>query len=270
MKIFQSNQYDSLHYYLMCYPVNFKITDKNNKYYGDINYESLYQQYNNFVNTLIEEGIKIRFIDINSSEQQVFTKDIGFVIEDIFFVSNMKKQERKIETKTLKKLIEDNNLKYYEMKNNIEGGDVIHHGGEIFVGISTRTCIEATYELQKVLNEKNIDIKVVPIYFDTNKLHLDCVFNTLDKDSCVMSPYVYNVDEIEKYIKFIYHISKEEADKLGTNLVYLGDKKVISSNKEVVNILNNNGYKAKFVEYKEIMKAGGSLACSTLSLLRHE
>ncbi len=102
----------------------------------------------------------------------------------------MKKQERSIETIYLINFIKKNNLKYYKMKNNIEGGDLIHYDDVLFIGISTRTTIDAAHELQSVLNEMRKDIKVVPIYFDNSMIHLDCVFNTLEKDAAVISPYV--------------------------------------------------------------------------------
>ena len=268
MKIYQHNQYDILKSYLMCYPVNFKIIDKTNKYYNNINYELLYSQYNKFIDILTNEEVKIKFIDINKSESQVFTKDIGFVIEDIFFIAKMKKNQRNIETEALRKLIKENNIRYYEMQSNIEGGDVLYHGDVVFVGMSSRSSIESVYELERIFDTLNLDIDVVPIHFDTHMLHLDCVFNTLDKDSGIISPYIYNRELIEKYIGNLYDISKEDSDQLGTNIVYLGGRRVVSSNANVVDMLNANAYKAVYVDYSEIMKAGGSLACSTLSLLR--
>ena len=105
----------------------------------------------------------------------------------------------------------------------------------------------------------NIDIKVIPIYFDNSKIHLDCVFNTLDKGSGVISPYVFDRKTIEGYIPNLIEISKDDADDLGTNYVYLGDKKLISSNKNVLDILEKRGYDVTYINYSEIMKGEGSL-----------
>lgn len=268
MKIYRKNQYDDIKSYLVCYPVNFRITDRNSEHFNKINYEMLYYEYNNFINSLIEEGIKLEFIDISNFTHQVFTKDIGFVINKLFFICNMKEKCRSGEVKPLKEMLKKSNIDYYEIKNNIEGGDINLHGDEIFVGISSRTTIEAADELQHVLNDRKINIRVVPIYFDNTKLHLDCVFNTLDKDSCIVSPYVYNIDDIKLYISNIYEITKEDADKLGTNFIYLGNKKVFISNVKVLKFLEKEGYDAKFIKYDEIMKAGGSLSCSTLEIIR--
>lgn len=270
MNINQLNKYDPIKSYLVCYPVNFTITSKTNKYYGSVNHDDLFSQYNNFINELILEGVKIQFLDINNSPEQVYTRDVGFVINDTIFVCNMKSVTRKTEIDPLKKFIKDNNLKCYEMKNIIEGGDVILYNNIVFVGISTRTTIEAANELQEVLKEKNMDIKVVPINFDTTKIHLDCAFNTLDKGEAVISPYVYDRHVIEKYIDKLYDISKEDADNLGTNFIYLGHKRVLSCSEKVTKLLNDNGYKAKYIDFSEIAKGEGGFECATLSILREK
>lgn len=270
MNIYQMNKYDPIKSYIVCYPVKFQITDKSNKHYGQVDLNKVFAQYNKFINELIMKGVKIQFLDIGNSPEQVYTRDLAFVINDTIFVCNMKSVSRKTETSYLLKFIKENNFKYYEMKNNIEGGDVIPYDDVVFVGISTRTTIEAANELQEVLKDKNMNITVVPINFDPAKIHLDCAFNTLDKDEAVISPYVYDRKIIEEYIKKLYDISKEDADNLGTNFVYLGHKRVLSCSEKVTNLLNDNGYKAKYIDFSEIAKGEGGFECATLSILREK
>lgn len=269
MKIYQHNQYDTLKSCLICYPVYFDIVNKSNEYYKKIDYELLFSQYNNFLNNLTENNVKLNFLDLcKNGSSQLFTQDIGFVIDDVFFISNMKKQERCIESPYLIEFIKKNNLKYYKMKNSIEGGDLIHYDDVLFIGISTRTTIDAAHELQFVLNEMRKDIEVIPIYFDNTMIHLDCVFNTLEKGAAVISPYVYDKNIIKKYIPKLYEISKTDSDNLGTNFVYLGQKKLFSSNKNVTQMLNYEDYDVTYIDYGEIVKNEGSLGCSILYLLR--
>ncbi len=101
-----------LNFLLVCYPVYFEIINKSNEYYKKIDYELLFSQYNNFLNNLTQNDVKLNFLDLNkNSANQLFTQDIGFVIDDVFFISNMKKQERSIETIYLINFIKKNNLK---------------------------------------------------------------------------------------------------------------------------------------------------------------
>lgn len=266
MEIYQQGQYNILKSCLLCYPVNLKSESNN-----IINAESLYSQYNSFVNILTENNVKVKFIDIDRNlSMQAFTQDIGFVIGDILFISKMTGEHRKLETKYLKKFAIENNIKFYEMKNNIEGGDVIHYDNITFVGIGNRTSIKACSEIENVLRKVNSPVGVIPIRFDTTKIHLDTVFNILDKDNAVISPYVYDKEIINKFIKNFFEITKEDADNFATNYVYLGNKKIISCNKKIFNMLEKSGYEVEYVDYSEAIKANGGLECSVLFLLREK
>ena len=181
----------------------------------------------------------------------------------------MQKKERQVEISYLKEFIAKHHLNFYEMENNIEGGDVIHHNDVIFVGLSSRTTMSAVDELKDVLNHFNINAEVIPISFDTTKPHLDCVFNTLDKDHGVICPYVFNYQDIRKYVPNLYEITKTDADNFGTNFVNLGNKKVLCSNMNVADMLNNEGYDVQYIDYSEINKNEGSLGCSILYLNRN-
>ena len=54
MKIFVNNGYDTLKSCLLCYPANYRITDKSNKYYNKVDYSLALNQYNKYINYLID------------------------------------------------------------------------------------------------------------------------------------------------------------------------------------------------------------------------
>ena len=180
----------------------------------------------------------------------------------------MSLKERKVEIEPIKKLALEEKLDYYIMQNNIEGGDVVVGDKIIFVGVSSRTNLNAIEELKKVLIFKGIKKEVISINFDNSMLHLDCVFSLIGKESALVSPYVYDKEVVEKYIKNIIYVTKEEADNFATNIVYLGDKKLVTSNISIGNKLKKLGYDVKILDYTEIVKGEGSVDCSTLDLLR--
>lgn len=268
MKIHINNEYDKLKSCLLCYPANYRITSKSNKYYNKVDYTLALNQYNKYINYLIENNVKPIFINITKSSKQVYIKDIGFVIENVLFISNMSLKERKVEIEPIKKLALEEKLDYYIMQNNIEGGDVVVGDNVIFVGLSSRTNLHSIEELKKVLIFKGIKKEVISINFDNSMLHLDCVFSLIGKESALVSPYVYDKEVIEKYIKNIIDVTKEEADNFATNIVYLGDKKLVTSNISIGNKLKKLGYYVKILDYTEIVKGEGSVDCSTLDLLR--
>ncbi|WP_066874090.1 dimethylarginine dimethylaminohydrolase family protein [Clostridium mediterraneense] len=264
MKISHKNAYDKIGRFLMCYPCNFKVKNK------DVDYEKMYRQYNNFINLLCDEGADLHFLTPIYGANQVFVRDVGFIIDDILFISKMGKKDRIDETKALEEYIKgENNIHSYKMQNYIEGGDVIIHNEFIFVGISKRTGYEAAKELQDYLTKNNKNYKVVTINFNCDiMLHLDCVFNILNKDSCILSKYIYNTEEIESRIKNCYYIDDKTTRELGTNLISLGDNRLFISNKTVYGILSNRAFKCFYIDFSEILKAGGGLTCSTLPIYR--
>ncbi|MGG7176690.1 dimethylarginine dimethylaminohydrolase family protein [Clostridium paraputrificum] len=268
MKIYVDNGCDTLKSCLLCYPANYRITSKSNRFYNKVDYTLALNQYNRYINYLIENGVKPIFIDITSSSKQVYAKDIAFVIENFLFISKMSLKEREVEINPIKKLASKENLDYYIMQNNIEGGDVVVGDKVIFVGVSSRTNLDAIEELKKILIIKGIKKEVISINFDNSMLHLDCVFGLLGGESALLSPYVYDKEVVKKYIKNIIEVTKEEADNFATNIVYLGDKKLVTSNISIGNKLKELGYNVKILDYTEIVKGEGSVDCSTLDLLR--
>lgn len=139
MKIYVNNGYDTLKSCLLCYPANYRITSKSNKFYNKVDYTLAINQYNKYINYLIENGVKPIFIDTTSSSKQVYAKDVAFVIENISFISKMSLKEKEVEIEPIKKLASEEKLDYYIMQNNIEGRDVVVGDKVIFVGVSSRT-----------------------------------------------------------------------------------------------------------------------------------
>lgn len=268
MKIGINNEKDTLKSCLLCYPAKYRITNRSNKFYNEVDYDIALNQYNKYVNYLIKNNVKPIFIDTTKSSKQVYEKDVAFIIEDILFISKMSLKERQEEIEPIRKLAFEENLNHYIMQNNIEGGDVAVGDKVVFVGLSSRTNLKGIEELKKVIKEKGIKKEVIPINFDNSKLHLDCVFSLLGKDSALISPYVYDREIIENYIKNIIEVTREEADEFATNLVYLGEDKLVTSNISIGNKLSELGYDVEVIDYSEIVKGGGSIDCCTLALLR--
>ena len=263
MKVLNKNRYDKLETLIMCYPVNYEPDDV------EMDSDLMFKQYNNFINLLTKEGVSLYFLDPLYGKNQVYTRDIGFVVDDILFCSKMTNKQRLEEYKALEEYVENKKLKLYKMKNNIEGGDVAVYQDKIFIGLSSRTTQEAIKELQDYLDSVGKNYKIIPIRFDADTmLHLDCVFNVINEDSCVISEYVYDKEILEKHFKNYYYIDKKTSLELGTNFVSLGDNKIVSGNKKVCELLESKGIKTFYIDYSEIIKGGGAFTCTTLPIYR--
>lgn len=269
------SEYDTLQRVIVCEPkymeIQEVINDVQEQYVDEnINKEVAIKQHNEFIKKLEEHDVEV--IRLPASEQfpeQVFTRDIGFTLGDDIFIAEMASEIREGEEDTLKQWLNSSNTLYQKLRaNKIEGGDVIIDGDTVFVGISSRTSIEAVHELATKLP----DHEIIPVPFNEKYLHLDCVFNILSSKVGLVFNKALDAQTIEmlseKYN--LIEVSEEEQFTMGTNVLSIGNKKVFSlpQNTEVNEQMRAHGFNVIEVEFSEIIKSGGSFRCCSMPVER--
>ena len=269
------SEYGTLQRVIVCEPKYMEIQEVINEtqeHYIDenINKNIAKNQHEAFITKLEEQDVEV--IRLSASEQfpeQVFTRDIGFTIGDDIFISEMGRDIREGEEEALEKWLQSTNTLYNKLRTNkIEGGDVIIDRDSVFVGISSRTSMDAVRELSKKLP----DHETIPIPFNEKYLHLDCVFNILSPTVALIFPEALD-DKTVKMLSDRYtliEVSKEEQFTLGTNVLSIGDKKVFSlpQNTEVNKQMRAFGFNVIEVDFSEIIKSGGSFRCCSMPVER--
>ena len=130
---------------------------------------------------LIAEGIEVLRPSNIPKREQIFTRDIGFVIDDKFVIANMLEPVRQAELAGIQWLLDEiDNENIIRIPNGarVEGGDVIVHHDQVFVGISKRTNQKGFEFLQAQFPNKQFYAIELTVTDDpkTNILHLDCTF----------------------------------------------------------------------------------------------
>lgn len=269
-----NTEYDTLLRVILCQPKFMAIDEVINdvqKQYEDenINVELAMRQHKEFEELLKKHGVEV--IKLPSSEQfpeQVFTRDIGFTVGDDIFVAEMASDIRKGEEEALEEWLGDENITFQTTTNRVEGGDVIVDRGTLFVGISSRTSIEAAEKLKRTLPNYTL----IPVPFDEKYLHLDCVFNILSPEVGLIFKKAFDpaiVDMLSTNYALI-EVSEEEQFAMGTNVLSIGDKKVFSlpQNKQVNAQIRAHGFDVIEVDFSEIIKSGGSFRCCSMPINR--
>jgi len=276
-QVFCKSEYDTLKRVILCQPQYMTIrqvineTQEHFKNEG-IHIERALEQHDEFVKTLKNYDIDVVLLPYHKKyPEQVFTRDIGFTLGETIFVANMATEARGGEENVLKQWLEDEEISYFNLvREHIEGGDVIVDQDTIYVGLSSRTDEKATAHLKRLLNKFN----VVTIPFKEKYLHLDCVFNVVSPDVALIYPHALTKKDIELFASRydLIEVSKEEQFQLGTNVLSIGNKRVISLpvNKNVNEQLRARGFEVIEVDITEIIKSGGSFRCCTLPLLRED
>lgn len=269
-------EYNVLKKVILCQPQYMNIRDVINetqKHFKNegIHIEKALEQHDEFVDTLRGQGIEVILLPYHKKyPEQVFTRDIGFTLGETIFVADMASDVRNGEENVLKQWLEDEEISYYNIiGHQIEGGDVIIDRDTIYIGLSNRTNAEAIGHLQNLL-KKQFDI--IPIDFKSKYLHLDCIFNIVSPELALIYPDALKPEHIDLFKKRyeVIEVSEEEQFTLGTNVLSIGYKKIISLpvNKKVNEELRKRGFEIIEVDITEIIKSGGSFRCCTLPIHR--
>ena len=214
---------------------------KNNSFPNE---KAIVAEVNSFYSVLKKHNIEV-YRPTNIHEcNQVFARDLGFVISNIFFQSNIV-ENRKIELNGLNHILKNINVGVVKLPEfmHIEGGDVILHDDKVFIGtysgkdysdlITARTNKESINYLSRMLPNKEI----IPIeinksnsnIFD-NILHLDCCFQPIGEKNAIICPDGFSSkDQLDLVLNIfgennVYMAYGKEAFNLVSNLLVLSPK----------------------------------------------
>lgn len=222
---------------------------------------------------------------------QIFTRDIGFVIDDIFIKANiLPDRERELEAiQYITDKMDPVKVVRPPEEVHIEGGDVILWNDHIFIGtykgrdyseyITARTNMHGVNYIKELFPHKKVrefDLVKSRIEPRDNALHLDCCFQPVGKDKGVIYRGGFRDEADYLYLENLFgsenlfHIEREEMYNMTSNFFSIADDVVVIEKNfgRLKNWLLDRDFKVEEVPYAEISKQEGLLRCSTLPLIR--
>ncbi len=135
-------------------------------------------------------GVQVLLADqIPGCATQHYTRDIGFAIDDIFFLANPRRHYRKRELAGIKNLIPTFSKTSTIDNGAIEGGDVIVDDEYLIIGLGEETNKKGIDCLKNKMKESNIDREIITLEFShRGVIHLDTKFNIPAKGGWIHSP----------------------------------------------------------------------------------
>ncbi|MDO5104444.1 dimethylarginine dimethylaminohydrolase family protein [Capnocytophaga sp.] len=244
-----------------------------------------------FKTALEKHGVTIYRPQIIENCNQIFTRDIGFVIEDKFIKANIL-PDRENEYQAIEYIVENIDKSKVVIPPNevhIEGGDVMPWNDHIFIGtykgsdyknyITARTNMEGVQFIKSLFPNKIVrefDLVKSNLEARDNALHLDCCFQPVGKDKGIIyksgfreeADYVYLLELFGK--ENLFHITRDEMYHMFSNVFSISPEVVVSEQRftRLNNWLRDNGFTVEEIPYYEISKQEGLLRCSTLPLIR--
>ena len=247
------------------------------------------------VTTLVEKleslGIEVLMPAVLEKTNQIFTRDIAFVIDDRLIIANIL-EDRSDEIQALKHLLDkipQAQIIQFPEDAHIEGGDVMPWGDYIFVGtykekdyrkyITARTNMAAVARLQELFPEKKVvSFSLKKSNFDPfeNALHLDCCFQPLGRGKAIIHREGFLIEsEYQLLIDFfgsenVFHVDKKEMYHMNCNVFSISPDVVVSERgfTRLNQWLRAHGFTVEEIPYGEIAKQEGLLRCSTMPLYR--
>ncbi len=248
---------------------------------------------NAFETVLKKYGVTVFRPQLISDYNQIFTRDIGFVIDDVFIKSNiLPDRERELDAiQYVIDQIQPAQVVRPPEEVHIEGGDVMLWENYIFVGtykgsdykdyITARTNMQGVEYLRKLFPNKIVkefDLVKSKIEARDNALHLDCCFQPVGKDKAII--YKRGFREEADYLFLLqlfgkdnlFHIKRKEMYHMYSNVFSIAPYVVVSERKftRLNNWLRKKGFTVEEIPYAEIAKQEGLLRCSTLPLIREK
>ncbi len=222
---------------------------------------------------------------------QIFSRDIAFVIDDIFIKANiLPDREKELDAiQYVIDLVDPNKVVRPPKEVHIEGGDVMLWNDYIFIGtykgsdykdyITARTNMEGVNYIKSLFPNKIVkefDLVKSKIEARDNALHLDCCFQPIGTNKAIIykqgfreeADYVYLVKLFGK--ENLFHITRDEMYHMYSNVFSIAPDIVVSEKNftRLNNWLRESGFTVEEIPYSEIAKQEGLLRCSTLPLIR--
>lgn len=222
---------------------------------------------------------------------QIFTRDIGFVIDDTFIKANIL-PDRERELDAIQFVLDQINpakIVRPPEEVHIEGGDVMLWNDYIFIGtykgsdykdyITARTNMAGVNYIKELFPNKIVkefDLVKSKMEARDNALHLDCCFQPVGDNKGIIYKSGFREEADYRYLvklfgkENLFHITREEMYNMNSNVFSIAPNVVVSEKNftRLNTWLREQGFTVEEIPYAEIAKQEGLLRCSTLPLIR--
>ncbi|WP_248722214.1 dimethylarginine dimethylaminohydrolase family protein [Seonamhaeicola sp. ML3] len=240
---------------------------------------------------LKKHGVTVYRPDVLRDCNQIFSRDIAFVIANKMIKANiLPDRDKEIEAiRYVWNKVEKKNRIILPDECHVEGGDVMPWNDYIFIGtytaedypdiITARTNIHAVNAIQELFPKKKVkafELRKSNTDPRENALHLDCCFQPIGKDKAIIHKNGFLIEsEYEWLVNFfgkenIFEIDKNEMYNMYCNVFSISEDVIISEQNftRLNNWLRDQGFFVEEVPYAEIGKQEGLLRCTTMPLIR--
>ncbi|MDX1315352.1 MAG: amidinotransferase, partial [Eudoraea sp.] len=237
--------------------------------------EDMIREMEGFASVFKKYGVDLFRPEVIQDCNQIFSRDIAFVIEDKLIKANIL-PHREEEFEAILHVLEyiaPENILYPPEEVHIEGGDVMPWNDYIFIGtytghdypdyITARTNWEGVEYIQKMFPHKKVksfELRKSIVNPKENALHLDCCFQPVGKDRAIICKEGFLVEEEYQWLvdffgkDMVFEITVDEMYQMFPNVFSISPEVVVSERNftRLNNWLREQGFTVEEIDYSQI------------------
>jgi dimethylargininase len=226
-----------------------------------VNVDIAMKQWEGYVRAFVDAGWRVTEVEpAPDCPDGVFVEDTVVVYGDLAVIARPGAVERRSETQGTEKAVAEFGYRvaHIEAPGVLDGGDVLKHGGTVYVGQSGRTNADGIRQLAEYLAPFGATVIAVPL---TKALHLKSAVTALPDGTII--GYAPVVDDPSVFDAFL-----PVPEGPGAHVVLLGDGKLLMSSAapQTAALLRSRGYEPVLVDIGEFEKLEGCVTCLSVRL----
>lgn len=236
--------------------------------------DRVHAEHDGFARLLRENGVEVVYADdLPSFPKAVYTRDPLVTLPGGAIIGRTAARMRRGEEQSIARAVANAGMPILGTvagEGIVEGGTFVKVRRDLaFLGTSVRTTPEGHRQLAALLAIHGIELRRVslPGYL----IHLDMCSSMVDDDLALVNPRLAPYDYMAALQELgITLVEVDPAEEWASNLLVLDRRRVIMPDHlpRTAERLNARGVEVLTVPYREILKNGGGLHCSTMELQR--
>jgi dimethylargininase len=219
------------------------------------------KQWDGYVRAFVDAGWWVTEVEpAPQCPDSVFVEDTVVVYGDLAVIARSGAVERRSETEGTQNAVTELGYRVAQIEapGVLDGGDVLKHGGTVYVGLSGRTNADGIRQLSEYLAPFGATVIAVPL---TKALHLKSAVTALPDGTIIGHAPV--VDDPSVFDVFL-----PVPEEPGAHVVLLGDGKLLMSSAapQTAALMRSRGYEPVLVDIGEFEKLEGCVTCLSVRL----
>ena len=217
-------------------------------------------QHNEYVKALAAIGCEvIELPEEPDLPDSVFVEDTAFILPEVAVITRPGADSRKPETETIVKALSPYRpLVHVAAPATVDGGDVLVLGKKIYIGLSTRSNLEAVTQLNQLLEPYGYEVRGISL---TDCLHLKTAATRVDDKTLLINPNWVDVTHFQGFDL----IEVDASEPFAANCLPVNGKILYPTTfPKTQQKLEQKGFSVVNVNLDELAKAEGAVTCCSL------